>query len=70
MQSLWLEHQLNFDFFVMFTIWTSIKQFAEKESFRHVVLNNLRNGPWTALIVCATFSLETQVYNQDYTEVF
>ena len=39
-QSLWLEHQLNFDSFIMFTIWTSKKQFAEKESFCHVVLNN------------------------------
>ena len=25
---------------IMFTIRTSIKQFAEKESFSHVVLNN------------------------------
>ena len=33
-------------------------QFAEKESF-HVVLNNLRNSPWIALITCANFSLET-----------
>ena len=46
-----------------------MKQFAEKESF-YVVLNNLSNGPWTALIACANFSLETQVYNQDYKEVF
>ena len=59
MQGLWLEHQLNFDSFMMFTIWTSTKQFAEKESFRYVVLNNLKNGPWIALIACANFSLET-----------
>ena len=43
-------------------------QFAEKESFHHVVLNNLRNSPWTALITCANFSLE--VYNQNHKEVF
>ena len=59
MRSLWLEHQLNFDSFIMFTIWTSIKQFAEKESFPHVLLNNLRNGPWIALITCGNFSIET-----------
>ena len=34
-------------------------QFAEKEPFHHVVLNNLRNSPWTALITCANFLLET-----------
>ena len=34
-------------------------QFAEKESFYHVVLNNLRNSHETALITCANFSLET-----------
>ena len=34
-------------------------QFAEKESFHLVVLNNLRNSPWTELITCANFSLET-----------
>ena len=38
--------------------------FAEKESFHNVVLINSRNSPWTALITCANFSLETQVYNQ------
>ena len=26
---------------------------AEKESFRHVALNILRNGPWIALTTCA-----------------
>ena len=30
-----------------------------KQSFRYVVLNNLRNGPWTALIACAKFLPET-----------
>ena len=30
-----------------------MKQFAEKLSVRHVVLNNLRNGSWIALIVGA-----------------
>ena len=45
-------------------------QFAEKESFHHVVLNNLRGNPWTALITCANFSLETSVYNQNDKEVF
>ena len=44
-------------------------QFAEKKSF-HVVLNNVRNSSWTALITCANFSLETQVYNQNHKEVF
>ena len=34
-------------------------QSAEKESFHHVVLNNLRNIPWKALITCANFALET-----------
>ena len=48
---------------------TSIKQFAEKV-FCHVVLNNLRNGPWRALPACANFSLETQVYNQNYKDGF
>ena len=37
-------------------------QFAEKESFHHVVVNNLRNSPWTALSTCANFSRETEVY--------
>ena len=37
---------------------TSIKQFAEKEYFRHSVLNNLRNGPWTALTAYGNFSPE------------
>ena len=37
----------------------NMKQFIEKESFRRVILNNLRNGPWIALIACANFSLET-----------
>ena len=46
------------------------KAVCRKRVFRHVVLNDLRNGPWTALIACAIFSLETQVYNQDYKEVF
>ena len=45
-------------------------QFAEKESFHRVVLHNVRNGPWTALVTCANFSLETQVYNQNHKEVF
>ena len=45
-------------------------QFVEKESFHHVVLTNLRNSLWTALIACANFSLETQVYNQNNKEVF
>ena len=32
-----------------------------KAVFRHVVLNNLSNGPWRALalIACTNFSLET-----------
>ena len=46
------------------------KAVCRNESFHHVVLNNLRNGPWIALIACANFSLETQDYNQDYKEVF
>ena len=58
-ESLWLEHQLNFDPFIMFTIWILMMQFSENESFHHVVLNNLRNSPWTALITCANFPLET-----------
>ena len=33
-------------------------QFAEKESFHLVVLNNLRNSPWTELVTCANFSRE------------
>ena len=33
-----------------------MKQFAEKESFRHVVLNNLRNGRWIARIAVGNFS--------------
>ena len=33
MQSLWQEHQLNFDSFIVFTEWTSLKQFAEKSLF-------------------------------------
>ena len=36
----------------------------KKESFRHVVLNDLRNVPLTAPIACANFSPET--YNQNY----
>ena len=39
------------------TIRTSTKQSAEKESFHHVVLNNLRSNPWIALIACGNFSL-------------
>ena len=31
-----------------------------KQYFSHVVLNNLRNGSWTALIACANFSPETK----------
>ena len=66
-----LQHKLNFHSLIMFNIRTSIKQFSEKEPFRHVVLNNMRNGPWTALIACAKFSLVfTLVYNQNYKEVF
>ena len=42
------------------------KAIFRKRIFRHVVLNNLRNGPRTALIACANFSPETKVYNQDY----
>ena len=45
-------------------------QFAEKESFHHIVLNNLRNSPWTALITCANFSVETEACNQNDQEVF
>ena len=57
MQRVWLEHHLNFDSFIMFTYLNLIKQ-----SFRDVVLTNLRNGPWTALIIAyANFSLETKV---------
>ena len=68
MQSLWLEHQLNFDPFIIFTIWILVMHFAEKESFHHVVSNNLRNCPWT--ISCANFSLETWVCYQNHKEVF
>ena len=46
-----------------------LMQFAEKESFHNVVLNNLRNSPWTALITCAIFHWR-QVYNQNHKEVF
>ena len=46
------------------------RQLAEKESFHHVALNNLRNSPWTALITCANFSPETYVDNQNQKEVF
>ena len=59
MQSLRFEHQLNFDPFIMLTIRILIMQFAEKEPFHHVALNNLRNSPWAALITCANFSVET-----------
>ena len=45
-------------------------QFAEKEPFHHVVLNNLRNSPQAALITCANFSLETLVYDQNHKEIF
>ena len=37
------EHQLNF-YLVHFSCMNSMKHFAENESFRHGVLNNLRNG--------------------------
>ena len=50
---------LNFDPFIMFTIRTSIIQLAEKDSFHHLVLNNLRSSPWTAVITCANFSPHT-----------
>ena len=41
------------------------KQFTEKES---VVLNDLRDGPWIALIVFGNFSLE--VCNQNTKKSF
>ena len=37
-----------------------IKAVRRKKSFHHVDLNNLRNGPWIALIVT----------NQIYKEIF
>ena len=39
-------------------------QFAEKESFHHVVSNNLTSSPWTALITYVSFSLETDLYSK------
>ena len=47
MQSLWFEHQLNFDAYYM----NFNNAFGSKK--------NLRSSPWTALISCANFSQET-----------
>ena len=32
--------------------------------------NNLRNGPWIALIACANFSLDQWVYTHNYKDSF
>ena len=68
-ESLWLEHKLNFGFFYHVYYMNINKAVCRKKSFRHVVLNNLRNGPrvtMIALIACANFSIETKVYSQNY----
>ena len=46
------------------------KVVCRRESFCHVVSNNLGNGPWTALTAYPNFSSETLDYNQDCKEVF
>ena len=55
-----IEHQLNFDSFIMFVYYVNFNEaVCRKRVFSHVVFNDLRNDPWTALIACANFSPET-----------
>ena len=55
MRSLRLEHQLFYHIYYM----NFNKAIRRKRVIRHVVLNDLRNGRWTALIACANFSITT-----------
>ena len=53
---LWFFHHLYYMNFNK-AVW-------RRESFRHVVLDNLKSGPWIVLIAGTSFSLETDLQSK------